>query len=77
MRDALSLDGVTAKFGAFVAVDDVEMSVADGELRVLLGANGAGKTTLMDMISGRIHCSRDGFGSSIAILQIGLNTRSR
>ena len=58
MRDALSLDGVTAKFGAFVAVDDVEMSVADGELRVLLGANGAGKTTLMDMISGRIHCSR-------------------
>lgn len=58
MRDALSLDGVTAKFGAFVAVDDVKMSVADGELRVLLGANGAGKTTLMDMISGRIHCSR-------------------
>ncbi|MCG8484458.1 MAG: ATP-binding cassette domain-containing protein, partial [Clostridia bacterium] len=47
MSDALTLDGLTARFGAFVAVDDVTMSIADGELRVLLGANGAGKTTLM------------------------------
>ena len=58
MSDALTLDGLTVKFGAFVAVDDVTLSIAGGELRVLLGANGAGKTTLMDMISGRIPCTR-------------------
>ncbi|MBY5987215.1 urea ABC transporter ATP-binding protein UrtD [Roseovarius atlanticus] len=56
MADALALDGLTARFGAFIAVDDVKMTVSDGELRVLLGANGAGKTTLMDMVSGRIPC---------------------
>ena len=58
MHNALQVDGVTAQFGAFKAVDSVSLAVSDGELRVLLGANGAGKTTLMDLISGRIPCSQ-------------------
>ena len=55
---ALTLDGLGVSFGGFRAVDEVNLTVADGELRVLLGANGAGKTTLMDLISGRTRASR-------------------
>ena len=58
MPSALSVHNVTAQFGAFKAVDSVSLTVADGELRVLLGANGAGKTTLMDLISGCIPCAQ-------------------
>ena len=51
--DALRLEGVGVEFGGFKPVDKINMSVSDGELRVLLGANGAGKTTLLDLISGK------------------------
>lgn len=51
--EALKLERLGVDFGGFKAVDGFSMSVADGELRVLLGANGAGKTTLMDLISGK------------------------
>ncbi|MDP1795347.1 MAG: ATP-binding cassette domain-containing protein, partial [Acidimicrobiales bacterium] len=42
--------GVT--FGVITAVDDVTMSVAQGEILGILGPNGAGKTTLFDLLSG-------------------------
>ncbi len=51
--EALRIDGIGLEFGGFKVVDSFSMSVAEGELRVLMGANGAGKTTLMDLISGR------------------------
>jgi branched-chain amino acid transport system ATP-binding protein len=50
--DALVLAGVTRRFGALRAVDDVSLSVAAGERRAILGANGAGKTTLFNTITG-------------------------
>jgi urea transport system ATP-binding protein len=50
---ALTIDGLEVSFGSVKAVNNVTMTIAEGELRVLLGANGAGKTTLMDLISGR------------------------
>jgi len=50
--DALVLEGVTRRFGALTAIDDVSMSVAAGERRAVIGANGAGKTTLFNIITG-------------------------
>jgi len=50
---ALTVDGLSVDFEGFKAVNQVSMTVDDGELRVVLGANGAGKTTLMDLISGK------------------------
>ncbi|MGF1624470.1 MAG: urea ABC transporter ATP-binding protein UrtD [Alphaproteobacteria bacterium] len=52
-RVALKVDQLELDYGGFKAVDGFSMDVAEGELRVLIGANGAGKTTLMDLISGR------------------------
>ena len=42
---------LTKKFGDFVAVEDVNLSIAQGELFSLLGLNGAGKTTTIKMLS--------------------------
>ena len=50
--DALVLEGVTRRFGALTAIDDVSLSVAAGERRAVIGANGAGKTTLFNAITG-------------------------
>src|SRR3954469_1980122 len=52
-QTALVIDGLIVDFEGFKAVNNVSMTVEEGELRVLLGANGAGKTTLMDLISGK------------------------
>ena len=48
----LEVENVSRYFGNLVAVRDVSMSVADGELRAVIGPNGAGKTTFFNLISG-------------------------
>ena len=50
--DALVLEGVTRRFGALTAIDNVSLTVAAGERRAVIGANGAGKTTLFNAITG-------------------------
>jgi len=50
----LRLEGLTAAYGPVVALDDVSLEVADGEIATVLGANGAGKTTLLRTISGLV-----------------------
>jgi multiple sugar transport system ATP-binding protein len=46
------LDRVAKRFGEVIAVDDLSLSVGDGELVVLLGPTGAGKTTTLRLIAG-------------------------
>ena len=48
---AIEVDGLTKRFGTFVAVDHVHFDVEEGEIFGLLGPNGAGKTTLIRMLT--------------------------
>ena len=48
----LSLRGASKRFGDQVAVEGLDLDVADGELVVLLGPTGAGKTTTLRLIAG-------------------------
>ena len=48
----LELRHLTKKFGDFTAVDDMDLTVAEGEMIALLGGSGCGKTTTLRMIAG-------------------------
>ena len=49
---AISVHGLTKRFGSFVAVDSVSFEVPAGSIFGLLGANGAGKSTTIRMLCG-------------------------
>ena len=48
----LKVEGVQAKYGDFVAVEEATLDVPQGIIVSVIGANGAGKSTLMDTIAG-------------------------
>jgi len=48
----IEIQGLTKKYGAFTAVDGIDLRVPAGELFGFLGPNGAGKTTTLRMIAG-------------------------
>ncbi len=48
----LRLEGISKRFGAFLANDGINLEVEAGSIHALLGENGAGKTTLMNILSG-------------------------
>jgi ABC-2 type transport system ATP-binding protein len=50
--EAILTQGLTKRFGAFVAVDEVSFAVSPGEVFGFLGPNGAGKTTTIRMLCG-------------------------
>ncbi len=50
----LHLEGLAKRYGATVAVERVDMAVAQGELVALLGPSGCGKTTTLRMVAGFI-----------------------
>ena len=52
MPFALSVRGLTKKFGNFTAVENVSFDVEDGKFFSILGPSGCGKTTLLRMIAG-------------------------
>ncbi|MBW4092538.1 MAG: ATP-binding cassette domain-containing protein, partial [Proteobacteria bacterium] len=48
----LEVRGATKSFGSLVAVNNVTLNVAPGELRAIIGPNGAGKTTFFNLVTG-------------------------
>jgi len=46
--------GLTKKFGDFIAVDNINLNVNQGEIFGFLGPNGAGKTTTIKMLTGTL-----------------------
>jgi branched-chain amino acid transport system ATP-binding protein len=49
---ALSVRGLTRRFGGLTAVNAVDLDLAEGELVSIIGPNGAGKTTLFNLVTG-------------------------
>lgn len=71
----LYVEGVTVSFDGFKALDDLSLSLDDGELRCIIGPNGAGKTTLMDIVTGKTRPDSGTvyFGSTIDLTSLTEN----
>jgi len=54
---SLTVNGLTVQFGGILALDNVSMSAAHGEIVGIIGPNGAGKTTLFNVICGFVRAS--------------------
>src|SRR5260370_37373304 len=50
-RTAVSVSGLRKAYGGKVVLDDVDLSIGEGEVFGLLGPNGAGKTTIVRILS--------------------------
>ncbi|MGC1489669.1 MAG: ABC transporter ATP-binding protein, partial [Albidovulum sp.] len=52
MAEIIKIENVTKTFGKVVGVNDISLSVEEGEFVTLLGPSGCGKSTLLRMIGG-------------------------
>src|SRR5579872_1059568 len=58
VANAIEIQAVTKSYGDVVALDEVTLSVAAGEVHGLIGPNGAGKSTLLRILFGLVHPDR-------------------
>ena len=75
---AIEANGLTMRFGDFVAVDHVSFSIRRGEIFGFLGSNGCGKTTTMKMLTGLLPASEGRarlFGREIDPGDLGVRRR--
>src|SRR5438132_52702 len=49
----LYLDDVSVSFDGIKALNQLSLTIDNGELRCIIGPNGAGKTTMMDVVTGK------------------------
>lgn len=52
MKSAIEVHGLSMHYGDFVAVDNIDLQVDEGEILAFLGQNGAGKTTTIEILEG-------------------------
>ncbi|MFS8836652.1 ATP-binding cassette domain-containing protein, partial [Synechococcus sp. WC101] len=57
-RQILQTQDLTVSFDGFKALDRLNFSLEEGELRVVIGPNGAGKTTFLDVLTGKVKPTR-------------------
>ena len=72
MPAALELTGVTKRFGDKVAVNDLTLTIGEGEFVGLLGRNGAGKSTTIKMATGLLEPT----SGTITVLGLDIATRA-
>ena len=53
-ENILTTTNLTKEFDGFKAINNLNFTMAPGELRVVIGPNGAGKTTFLDLITGKV-----------------------
>ncbi|MCW8181907.1 ATP-binding cassette domain-containing protein, partial [Verminephrobacter eiseniae] len=52
MPELLRIEGLSAGYGQAVVLQDIALTLPEGQTLALLGRNGAGKTTLIDTLAG-------------------------
>jgi ribose transport system ATP-binding protein len=75
--ETLVCTGITQVFPGVVALDDVSLTVAGGEVHGIVGENGAGKSTLMAIVAGALHPTQGSVSVSGQLLESADPERAR
>ena len=70
---AIDLDGVTKRYGDVVALDDLDLTIDDGEIFGFLGPNGAGKSTTINILLDFVRPT----AGSVEVLGMNARTQSQ